>query len=97
LGHLLLHKDNQGQIFIDSMDNIDLSDEREREADDFAETVLRTKKILSAFQAVKRPSSAKVKNVADELRVHPGIVAGCLQHHGRASWTSFGFSLRAGS
>jgi len=89
LGHVLLHEDNQGQVFIDSMDHLDFSDEREREADAFAETVLQTKKILSAFRAVKRPSSIKVKTVAYELGVHPGIVAGCLQHHAKASWKSF--------
>lgn len=89
LGHVLLHEDNQGQVFIDSLDHLDLSDEREREADDFAEAVLRAKKIISAFRAVKRPSSTKVKTVGHELGLHPGIVAGCLQHHGKAAWTSF--------
>ncbi len=89
LGHVLLHEDNQGSIFIDSMDNLDLTDKREKEADDFAEGVLKSKTVIRAFRGVKRPSSVRVKAVAREVGLHPGIVAGCLQHHGKASWTSF--------
>jgi HTH-type transcriptional regulator/antitoxin HigA len=89
LGHVLLHEDNQGAIFIDSMDHLDLSNKREKEADDFAERILKSKAVLKAFRDVKRPSVVKVRNVADELGLHPGIVAGCLQHHKKASYTSF--------
>lgn len=89
LGHVLLHEDNQGQVFIDSMDHLDLSDEREKEADDFAEDILKSKMILKAFRGVKRPSSIRIRAVAAELGLHPGIVAGCLQHHKKAAWTSF--------
>lgn len=89
LGHILLHEDNQGRVFIDSMDHLDLSNKREKEADDFAERILKSKAVLKAFRDVKRPSVVKVRNVADELGLHPGIVAGCLQHHKKASYTSF--------
>ena len=89
LGHILLHEDNQGQVFIDSMDHIDLSDQREKEADQFAGEKLKSKQVLTAFRGVQRPSTVRIQNAAQELRVHPGIVAGCLQHHKRAAWTSF--------
>lgn len=89
LGHLLLHEDNQGAIFIDSMDHLDLTDRREKEADDFAERALKSKEVIRAFRGVKRPSSVRVRAVASELGLHPGIVAGCLQHHKRASYASF--------
>lgn len=89
LGHVLLHEDNQGQVFIDSMDHLDLSNAREREADAFAERILKSKSVIKAFRDVKRPSSVRVRAAASELRLHPGIVAGCLQHHKKASYSSF--------
>lgn len=89
LGHVLLHEDNQDRVFIDSMDHLDLSNEREKEADAFAERILKSKSVIKAFRGVKRPSSVRVQSVALELGLHPGIVAGCLQHHGRAAWASF--------
>jgi HTH-type transcriptional regulator/antitoxin HigA len=89
LGHVLLHADDQGTVFIDSLDHLDLSDRREEEADAFAEKILHSQAILQAFQNVKRPSVARVERVAAELGLHPAVVAGALQHHGKASWTSF--------
>lgn len=89
LGHVLLHEDNQGQVFIDSLDHLDLTNRREKEADDFAATLLKNAEILAAFKGVLRPSSARVQAVAERLGLHPGVVAGCLQHHGKAAWSSF--------
>ncbi len=89
LAHILLHEDNQGRVFIDSMDHLDLEDEREREADAFAERILKSTAILNAFKTMRRPSETRIRSVASELGLHPGIVAGCLQHHGQASWGSF--------
>jgi len=89
LGHVLLHENNQGQVFIDSLDHLDLTNQREKEADDFAAGVLKNAEILAAFKGVVRPSSARVQAVSERLGLHPGVVAGCLQHHGKAAWTSF--------
>lgn len=89
LGHILLHEESQSAIFIDSLDNLDLTNDQEKEADDFAESLLKSKQVLKSFQDVKRPSSVKVRAIASELGLHPGIVAGCLQHHQKASYTSF--------
>ena len=89
LAHVLLHEDNQGQVFIDSLDHLDLTNRREKEADDFASSLLKSAQILAAFRGIQRPSGPRVQAVAEQLGLHPGIVAGCLQHHKRASWTSF--------
>ena len=89
IGHVLLHADHHGSVFIDSLDHLDLSDKREREADAFATNVLKSQAIQAAFQAVKRPSEVRVRNVAEALGLHPAIVAGSLQHDGKAAWTSF--------
>lgn len=89
LGHVLLHEDSQGAVFIDSMDHLDLSNERERDADDFAESVLKSKAVIKAFRGVRRPSAVRVRATASDLGLHPGIVAGCLQHNKKASYSSF--------
>jgi len=89
LGHILLHEDNQGQVFIDSLDHLDLTNKREKEADDFASKMLKNAEILAAFKGVLRPSSSRVQAVAEQLGLHHGVIAGCLQHHKKAAWTSF--------
>ncbi len=89
IGHILLHADSQGSVFIDTLDDLDLSDQRECEADDFAGSILKSDQIKGAFRDVKRPSVVRVKIRASELGLHPAVVAGSLQHQGTAAWTSF--------
>jgi HTH-type transcriptional regulator/antitoxin HigA len=89
IGHVLFHEDNQGQVFIDSLDNLDLSDQREKDADRFASDKLKHAHILARFRGVQRPSTARVQEVARELSLHPSLVVGCLQHHKKAAWSSF--------
>ena len=89
IGHLLLHRNDSKSFFIDSLDHLDCTDKKEDEANKFAEEVLKTKQILAAFKTVLRPSSVRIRILAKELGVHPAIICGCLQHHGKASWTSF--------
>lgn len=89
LGHILLHETNQGLVFIDSLDNLDPTNKREREANDFASDKLKNKQILAEFEDVQRPSAARIQTVSQQFGIAPGIVAGCLQHNGKASWMSF--------
>ena len=89
LGHIILHENHQGQVFIDSLDHLDLTNRREKEADDFASGILKNAQILAAFKGVQRPSDVRIQAVAQDLGLHPGVVAGCLQHHKKAAWTSF--------
>ncbi len=89
LGHVLLHADDQESFFIDSLDHLDLSNKREKEADAFAEKRLRSSEILESFHGVKRPTVVRIKSVAQKLGLHPAVIAGSLQHHGQASWSSF--------
>jgi HTH-type transcriptional regulator/antitoxin HigA len=89
IGHLLLHRHDSKSFFIDSLDHLDYTDKKEEEANDFAENVLKTKQILASFKTVLRPSSIRIQILAKELKLHPAIICGCLQHHEKASWTSF--------
>jgi hypothetical protein len=66
-----------------------MTDLREKEADEFAAAVLKSKAIISAFANTIRPSSSKVIIESGRLNISPAIIAGCLQYHGKASWESF--------
>lgn len=89
LGHVIHHENHQGQVFIDSLDHLDLTNSRQKEADNFAAAILKNAQILAAFKDVQRPSDMRIQSVAQDLGLHPGIVAGCLQHYKKAAWTSF--------
>ena len=89
IGHILLHKENSKTFFIDDLDALDKHDSREREANEFAEGILKCEAILKSFEGSLRPSQMKVELIAADLSLHPGIVAGCLQHHKKANYTSF--------
>ncbi len=80
MGHILHHQDNDRPVFIDNLDDLDLEDEREGEADEFARQHLRIPEIRRAFQDVQRVSRAKVLKYSAILGVHPAVIVGALQH-----------------
>jgi HTH-type transcriptional regulator / antitoxin HigA len=83
LGHILLHRDGDSPVFIDSLDDLDGEDQREKEADEFAKRKLHIPGILRFFQGVSRVSQVRVRECARVMGVHPAIVVGALQHAGR--------------
>jgi hypothetical protein len=76
-----LHGRKRSSLYIDSLEHLDLSNAKEREADDFAAKILKSKDILTDFATTRRISEIKIR-----LGLHPAIVLGCLQHHDRASY-----------
>ncbi len=86
IGHVMLHGRKRSSLYIDSLEHLDLSNEKEREADDFAAKILKSKEILADFAATRRISEIRIRHCATRLGLHPAIVLGCLQHHGRASY-----------
>ncbi len=76
-GHIILHR---GMTFAD--DPVASEDNHEREADDWAHTVLYGQNRLSGILARQPRSEVAVRHLADELDLHPGILVGMLQHHG---------------
>ena len=89
IGHILLHSNTGKDFFIDSMDSIDDSDKLEAEADRFAESILKSRQILDLFTGVMRPSKRRICSVAEQLNIAPALVAGILQHHNKAAYSSF--------
>jgi len=77
LGHILLHR--KREVFIDT-DSTRRDGASEREADSFAARLLIDPKAYGAFVSRGRFTWRSVRDFADEVGVHPGIVVGRLQH-----------------
>jgi len=74
IGHILLHK-RQFVILED-----DSTDQREKEADMFAENTLIPSDAYKQFVKRGRFYSGNIKSLAQAVGIHPGIVVGRLQH-----------------
>jgi len=81
-------EENERREFIDCLEEMDLEDDREKEADEFARKHLKMDDILRYFQGVKRVSRKRVTDCANYLGLRPGIVVGCLQHEDRIGYNS---------
>jgi HTH-type transcriptional regulator/antitoxin HigA len=89
IGHVLLHSDQiKNPVFIDSLDNTDLLDKplEEKAANDFAGEILKYEEIRHFFKGIARISGLRVEECARELKVHPGIIVGFLQHEKMLSY-----------
>lgn len=75
-GHIDLHR---GKNFAD--DQSAEGDGSEEEADKWAEEILYGKSGQARILANPPMSEARVRRLADELELHPGIIVGMLQHH----------------
>lgn len=82
LGHLLLH--SKKEYFVDVF--ISNGSEEEKEANDFASEQLIPQEKLSRFLSNKEVKPSSIKEFANELGVHPGIVIGRLQHDKVLEW-----------
>lgn len=86
IAHILRHRDQNSPVFIDSLDHLDLADQREEEANEFARQHLRIPEILRSFAGLKRISRKRVQECARVMGVHPAIVVGALQHAERLGY-----------
>jgi len=86
IGHILRHKGKKE--FIDSLDYLDLGNQEEKEADEFARRILRANEIKRFFQGMERISRRRVEECAVFLGIHPGIVVGCLQHSNQIGYNT---------
>jgi HTH-type transcriptional regulator/antitoxin HigA len=84
LAHIALHYDSGISLFYDEIEGIktiDL-DEKEKEADAFAEEALLPKAKWEVSPARIIPSSMAANSLARELGVHLAIIAGQIRHKG---------------
>ena len=84
LAHVALHFDSPDRQFIDDLDVEAKNDPKEREADEFAGETLIPRASWTRSPASKLRSPAAAAHLAQELRIHPAIVAGRMRHHWKA-------------
>lgn len=77
-GHILLH--GKKEIFIEGANGLD--DEKENQANTFAEQELLPRKVFNVFACQPRFTKIAIRRFAKEIGVAPGIVVGQLQHKG---------------
>lgn len=85
LAHLGLHFNNgNGEVFIDDLQlrkrNHGRDDDREREADEWAQEALVPTELWDDHPARFRPSVQNVLSLARQAKVHPAIIAGRIRH-----------------
>lgn len=80
IGHLKLHLNNNDDlVFFDDLD-VDPTDDKEKEADEFAREALVPTAEWSKSPASKTRMPEAVKQLANKLNISPAIVAGKIQH-----------------
>lgn len=78
LGHLLLH--SKKKHFVD-LTNTNNGSGEEKEASNFAsEQLIPSQKLSDFISTTKEVNAVSIKEFANELNIHPGIVVGRLQH-----------------
>ncbi len=79
IGHLLLHGKRPG-VYVNRIGR--QRDDKEHEADDFAADALIPPEAFAEISSRARFSAGAVRDFADSIDVHPGIVVGRLQYEG---------------
>jgi HTH-type transcriptional regulator/antitoxin HigA len=82
LAHLSLHLKTPGDGFYDDLDT-EGEDIAEREADELAREVLVPRDMWQQSPARNLPSPEAAAHLADQLRIHPAIVAGRMQYESK--------------
>lgn len=88
-GHILLH--GKKEIFIENLDEHNIDEQKEKEADEFAAKTLIPSDIRKEFGS--SISEREIRDIARKYDTHPAIVLGHLQHNKMIPFT-FGNSLK---
>ena len=75
LAHVTSHLEDENSAFIDDL-RLESSDAKEEEADRLAEEILIPRDVWEHCEAAERPTPLTVTALAQELGIHPAIVAG---------------------
>ncbi|MDD4869847.1 MAG: ImmA/IrrE family metallo-endopeptidase [Kiritimatiellae bacterium] len=92
IGHILKHLRTASDCFIDCLDNTEeerVKDKKEKEANLFAQNILKTKEILGYFKDTVRFNEKRIRECADSLLLTPAIVCGCLQYHNKIGYARY--------
>ncbi len=85
--HILLHADSKESIFLDDWGGDSGESRQEQEASQWAaEMLIPNSDFSDSF--TKRITSSQVRQFAQSINIHPGIVVGRLQHEGKLQSTT---------
>ncbi len=84
LAHVALHLANENDVFYDDLDIEAEDDPREREANQLAAEALIPSEAWENSLARHLRSPQAAEHLANQLRIHPAIVAGRMQHEFKA-------------
>jgi len=80
LAHILLHYGKGTSLFYDDLESVDHHDPREKESDDLAIETMIPKSSWNRSPASILPSVEAAIKLAEELSIHPAIVAGRMRY-----------------
>jgi HTH-type transcriptional regulator/antitoxin HigA len=79
LAHVWLHLSDTSESFIDRMESSDADSLVEREANKVARDGLIPPSVWKRSEAFLNPTAESIRRLADDLHIHPAIVAGRVQ------------------
>lgn len=80
LVHVWKHLNQVGEAFIDRVENMEATSPVEKEANRLARDALIPRAHWRRSQAFMAPTRESIQQLADNVHVHPAVVAGRLQH-----------------
>lgn len=83
LAHVALHLKAVGECFYDDLDTESLDDLREKDADDIAREALVPATAWNTSPAKDLRSPEAAQHLAEQLRIHPAIVAGRMRYEAK--------------
>jgi HTH-type transcriptional regulator/antitoxin HigA len=86
-GHIIEH--GKKEVFLENVDGIPYNEDKEKEADAFAEKWLINPKAFNAFLAEENFTEKAIKTFAKQEATHPAIVVGRLQKFGYLRYNDF--------
>lgn len=88
IGHVLKHLSKGKKEFIDCLDNIDQTNSFEKEANNYAENILKTAEIINYFRASQRITETKINKCSEELKISRPIIVGVLHYNKMLPYSS---------
>jgi len=83
LAHIALHLSGDSESFFDDLDTSSHHDSREKEADKLAGEALIPNSVWAKSPAKSLRSPEAAQHLAQELKIHPAIVAGRMRHEAK--------------
>jgi HTH-type transcriptional regulator/antitoxin HigA len=88
IGHILKHLSKEKKEFIDCLDNIDQTNSFEKEANNYAENILKAEEIINYFRNSQRITKTKIRSCSEKLKISRRIIVGVLHYNKTLPYSS---------